>query len=310
MKTQIIILIFLMITCLSFAQTGSITNVTASQRTDGSMMVDIYYDLAGSQSKFRITAEASFDGGSNFAAINQLSGDIGYDVATGTAKHIIWNFGSEFPGSYSSTTQIRLTAGYNCGYVLIDERDGQSYNTVQIGDHCWMAENLNIDNVGSINRACYDGIVSNCDTYGGLYIWSDVNPVSPDYSQICPQGWYVPTVFEWCDMLYFLDNTVECSFPGSGNYSGTDIAAKLKNSTGWPTPGTNESGFSALPGGSLWWNSGIPHWSGIGTAASFWSSTPALPSDYVWGFEIDDGHSGIYLTVDTKQNLNSVRCIK
>jgi uncharacterized protein (TIGR02145 family) len=309
MKTQIIILIFVMITGSLFAQTGSITNINTAQRTDGSMIVDIYYDLAGNQSKYRVTAEASFDGGSNFATINQVSDNIGYDVATGTLKHITWNFGSEFPGTYSATTQVRLTAGYNCGFVLLDERDGQTYNTVQIGDHCWMAENINIDIIGSINKSCYQGLESNCDTYGGLYNWADVNPSSPDYSHICPQGWYVPSVYEWCDMLSFLDNTVECSLPGSGNYSGTDIATKLKNTTGWPNGGTNESGFSALPGGCLWWNSGIPNWSVL-TMASFWTSTPALPSDYVWGFEIYDDESGINLTVDTKLNLNSVRCIK
>jgi uncharacterized protein (TIGR02145 family) len=309
MKTQIIILIFVMITGLSFAQTGSITNINTAQRTDGSMIVDIYYDLAGNQSKFRVTAEASFDGGSNFATINLVSGDIGYDVVTGTSKHIIWNFGSEFPGTYSATTQVRLTAGYNCGNVLVDARDGQTYNTVQIGDHCWMAENINIDIVGSINKACFQGLESNCDTYGGLYNWSDVNPVSPDYSHICPTGWSVPTVYDWCDMIHFIDNTASCSFPGSGDYIGTDVGPKMRSTTGWPSGGTNESGFSALPGGCMWWNSGIPHWSTL-PEASFWTSTPALPSDYVWGFEIFDNESGIWLTVDTKVNLNSVRCIK
>jgi hypothetical protein len=49
-----------MTTGFSYAQTGSITNVIASQRTDGSMMVDIYYDLAGSNPQYVISAEVSF----------------------------------------------------------------------------------------------------------------------------------------------------------------------------------------------------------------------------------------------------------
>ncbi len=310
MKTQIIILIFVLITGLSFAQTGSITNINTAQRTDGSMMVDIYYDLSGTQFAYKIDAEVSFDGGMSFTAINQVSGDMGYDVATGTLNHIIWNFGSEYPGSYSSTTQIRLTAGYNCGFVLVDERDGQTYNTVQIGDHCWMAENLNIDNVGSIDKVCYEGLVSNCDTYGGLYNWADVNSGPPNYSQICPTGWYLPTVYDWCDMIHFIDNTASCYFPGSGDYTGTDVGPKMRNTTGWPNGGTNESGFSALPGGRYHWIAGFPHFQGLGGSANFWSSTPALPSNYIWTFTIEDGSSAIFYGVTEKIDFYSVRCIK
>jgi hypothetical protein len=134
MKMKITFFTFLIINCSTFGQTGSITNVNESQRTDGSMVVDIYYDLAGTISKYKIDAEASFNGGINFTTINQVSNDIDCGVTTGNQKHIVWNFGNEFPGNFSTDTKIRLTASYCCGFVLVDARDGQSYNTVQIGD--------------------------------------------------------------------------------------------------------------------------------------------------------------------------------
>jgi uncharacterized protein (TIGR02145 family) len=307
MKTQIIILIFVLVTGLSYAQTGSITNINTAQRTDGSMTVDIYYDLAGSQSKFMVTAEASFDGGSNFTTINQVSGDIGYDVVTGTSKHITWNFGSEFPGTYSATTQVRLTAGYNCGFFILDERDGQTYNTVQIGDHCWMAENLNIGtwSNGAIPKQCYNSLESNCDIYGGLYSWNTVMNQYPNF--ICPTGWSVPTDNDWCEMTTFLDNTVDCS---SYSYSGTDVGTQLKSSSGWNLGGngSNTTGFNALPGGS--YSPPTNTYGGIGEEALFWTSTPALPSDLAWYRSLWNGNEQIFRNANYKTKNYSVRCIK
>lgn len=296
-----------MISGLASAQNGSITNIITAQRTDGSMIVDIYYDLAGSQSEFRVTAEASFDGGSNFAILNQVSGDIGFNIATGTSKHIIWNFGIEYPGSYSSTTQIRLTAAYNCGFVLVDERDGQTYNTVQIGDHCWMAENLNIGiwENGSIPKQCYNSLESNCDIYGGLYSWNTVMNPYPNF--ICPAGWSVPTDDDWCEMTTYLDNSVDCN---SYSYSGTDIGTQLKSPSGWNLGGngSNSSGFKALPGGG--YDIQLNSYGGIGEEALFWTRTPALPSDFAWYRSLWGGNEQIWRNVNDKTDKYSVRCIK
>ena len=67
---------------------------------------------------------------------------------------------------------------FSCGDALFDSRNGQSYTTVQIGDQCWMAENLNIGtringsvdqtNNSTIEKYCYDDLESNCDKYGGI----------------------------------------------------------------------------------------------------------------------------------------------
>ena len=67
----------------------------------------------------------------------------------------------------------------SCVEPIIDIRDQQIYNIAQIGEQCWMAENLNIGtlingnnnqtNNGEIEKYCYDNDPVNCDLYGGLY---------------------------------------------------------------------------------------------------------------------------------------------
>jgi len=153
------------------------------------------------------------------------------------------------------------------------EYAGQTYRTVEIGDQTWMAENLNYNADGSKcygeGGQVYDGgyfvelssaeIQSNCDKYGRLYNWatamansarSTANPSG--VKGVCPDGWHLPSYYEWETLI---------------NFVGTDAGTKLKSASGWN--GTDNYGFSALPGGyghpdgsfldagwySCWWNS-------------------------------------------------------
>ncbi len=84
-----------------------VSNVSASQRTDGSKLVDIYYDLYDANGELcDISVKLSADGGASFDIIPSpanLSGDFGDDLPGGTNKHIVWNAGAEsydLDGSY------------------------------------------------------------------------------------------------------------------------------------------------------------------------------------------------------------------
>ena len=145
----------------------------------------------------------------------------------------------------------------------VTDIDGNVYQTVKIGDQWWMAENLKVihyQNGDGITKLpnntvwstygegayCnYDNNDSNADIYGSLYNWYAVN----DSRNIAPDGWHVPTDEEWKELEMFLGMS-QSEANGTG-WRGTDEGSKLKATSGWSGfNGTNESGFSALPGGS------------------------------------------------------------
>ena len=182
---------------------------------------------------------------------------------------------------------------FYCGYEqLIDSRDLKEYNTVKIGDQCWMAENLNIGSLVAsteagdfqtdnsiVEKYCFNNLEANCDTYGGLYQWRELMNYS--YTSggqgICPAGWHVPSSGEWNTLQSYLINN---GFGYGG--SGDDIAKSLADKTSWDndeTPGhigndpmtNNQSGFSALGTGFRWTDDGsFQHFN---SATYFWTST-------------------------------------
>ena len=120
-----------------------------------------------------------------------------------------------------------------------DPRDGKEYKAVIIGDQTWMAENLNYEAEGS---KCYDNDPVNCAKYGRLYNWETAK-------KICHKGWHLPSENEWKALDKALG--VDLNAAGSVYVAGKELAEKkLKAKSGWDKGnGTDDYGFSALPGG-------------------------------------------------------------
>jgi len=93
----------------------------------------------------------------------------------------------------------------------------------------WMAENLNYDTLKGTGSWCYNNQDSNCVKYGRLYNWNTAKVA-------CPSGWHLPSRKEWERLLIA---------------AGGDEVKKLKATNGWNDNdnGTDDFGFSALPGG-------------------------------------------------------------
>ncbi len=164
-------------------------------------------------------------------------------------------------GNYIVITEL-INQIWECGDIMIDDRDGESYKTVQIGAQCWMAENLNIgvtisvsndqlDN-SIIEKYCYYG-TSYCHIYGGLYQWDEMMQYTtiPGAQGICPTGWHLPTDDEWKIMEMQLGMT-QAEADASG-LRGIDVGGRIKEGSAlhWETSNesTNSSGFSAVGGG-------------------------------------------------------------
>ena len=198
----------------------------------------------------------------------------------------------------SVASPCKTEAGDNCEYgTLTDDRDGQTYKTVKIGDQVWMAENLNYRyiqqtyNGGEKDSSsyCYNDDPANCEKYGRLYLWSAALVV-------CPEGWHLPDTTEWNALF----NAV-----GGGETAGI----MLKSTEGWYGTSGNGSdaySFSALPAGNRFSNG---NYSYEGNDARFWSSTEVNSNDacsmYLY-YILDNALLNYY----DKGYGFSVRCLK
>jgi len=168
------------------------------------------------------------------------------------------------------------------GEAFTDSRDGKKYKTVVIGERTWMAENLNYEAKGS---KCYKNDFSNCDKYGRLYNWNTAN-------EACPSGWHLPNREEWA----------------IGGYVGSIYTGKkLKSMSGWDKDGngTDDYGFSALPGGL---GGATGRFDGVGEFGSWWSATEGKTNN-AYFVAMDDG-GGVGMDDVHKSALLSIRCVQ
>ena len=185
----------------------------------------------------------------------------------------------------------------NCEYgTLVDDRDGQTYKTVKIGNQIWMAENLNyayLQPTSTLDSSswCYDNDPENCKKYGRLYLWSAAMDSAALFSDdgkkcglerefqcgtelccemceimdrqirgVCPVGWRMPSEEDWL-------------LVSDGFYAS---ASSIKSDNGWNDDGngTNSKGLNVLPAGIFSQRSvyGADVFAAIGVTAYFWTS--------------------------------------
>ena len=201
-----------------------------------------------------------------------------------------------------------------CGELLVDSRDGNSYQTVQIGTQCWMAENLKYLPVVHSNAEfatqgtnllpgygvyAYDGndvntakAQTNYSVYGVLYSW-----YAADQGSICPAGWHVPTDNEWLNLSDYLGG--ESVAGGKMKKTGTDY---------WQSPNTganNDSGFTALPNGYREVNG---NFSSLGYYSYFWSWSET-PLSGTWDRSLSYSNSSIDRYNADQEEGYSIRCL-
>ena len=202
-------------------------------------------------------------------------------------------------------------SGSSCGSPV--SYQGYDYATVEIGSQCWFAENLrstqyNDDAVipsGLDNdtwNSTTDGAVTvydegganeatNLATYGRLYNWHAVNT-----GKLCPTGWHVPADEEWTTLTDGL---------GGADVAGGKMKSSATDDPAWD--GSNESGFSALPGG--WRDSDNGNFLGEGSSAYWWSASPGGPSS-AWNRNLNPDYDNVYRNYLPTRYGFSVRCVR
>jgi len=195
----------------------------------------------------------------------------------------------------------------------VTDIDGNVYNTITIGTQVWLKENLKVthyrngDSIPNVTDStawmnlttdayCNFNNTTNSDTintYGRLYNWYAVN----DNRNIAPEGWHVASDSEWTTLTTY--------------FGGISVAGgKLKDTTLWISPNagaTNESGFTALPGGGRYWMG----FKDINLLGYWWSSTEHVTYNYdAWNRAMFYDNSNVNKTGYYKYAGFSVRCIK
>ncbi len=202
-----------------------------------------------------------------------------------------------------------LTAPVN---ETVRDASGNVYRTVKIGNQVWMAENLKTTkyNDGTAiplvtDNAAWEALTTHgycwydnsafayLGPYGALYNWYTVKT-----GKLCPAGWHVPSDEEWTTLTTFL---------GGEEFNGGKM--KEAGTAHWASPNTgatNETGFSALPGGFRHSDGGFR---AIGYGGFWWSSTE-YSSTHALRRYLNYENPHVHRFVDKKDYGLSVRCVR
>jgi len=189
-------------------------------------------------------------------------------------------------------------------------------DSVRIGNQEWQTYNLNVDrfrNGDMIPQArtneewnsagkkgkpvwCYfSNDPENGRIYGKLYNWHAVN----DARGLAPKGWHVATDEDWTTLTDYL---------GGKSVAGGKM--KMTGTAHWNPPNTgatNESGFSAFPGG---YRSSVGSFEFISFDAFFWSATEYGTSD-AWYRSLNSLTNGVFRSYYGNKSVGaSVRCLR
>jgi len=243
------------------------------------------------------------------------------DPVSGYYTYITDATGSSFTISATLSTTQQYAINSSIGTCEAVSYGGKTYNTVVIGNQCWLRENLNIGtmiaspatmptNNGIIEKWCNgaDGghtTSGDCDIYGGLYSWDEAMgySITPGAQGICPTGWHIPTHDEWTTMERAINGST--AFPydtTTTGWLGTNEGSKLSLLT---LNGTNSTGFTALLPGDR---------NAAGTFYSrsvntyIWSSSPSGTS--AWIRHLYSSEARVYRYTYSKAYGFSVRCLK
>ncbi len=251
------------------------------------------------------------------------------NVAGNTLKIIYFSDGATQSFTVASIDSVTfaeiITSGVCPTSGIVSDIEGNEYLTVAIGNQCWMAENLlsatynngdEIPNVlpnsewqelstGAWSFYNHDG--GNEVPFGKLYNWYAVD----DNRNVCPSGWHVPSDEEWKILEVTLGMSPEEANEmfWRGGLEGVGSKLKSVGTEHWSIPNadaTNESGFTALPGGFRVDSGSFDQ---IFSNGHFWTSTESSES-HAWRRNLSTVSEGVERLTNNKKSGRAVRCVK
>lgn len=323
--------IFTTVTDVPTVTTGTVSNITATSATCGGNVTNVGSSTVthrgvcwSDNGTPSLNNNHTDEGGGTGNFISHMTG-----LTAGT-KYYVRAYATNSAGiEYGDVVSFATNYGQPCpNAVTMTDVDGNVYNTVQIGDQCWMKENLRTTryadgtsiqcgNGDTSSIMAYYYYPSNVAAYGLLYNWSAVmrnsssSNTNPSGVQgICPIGWHVPSKSEWSQLksymahqdVYFCEHN---NMTAKALASNTDWASSsVQCAVGNTQNNNNASGFSAVPAGSF-----DLFYYGSGSFAEFCSSYEyGNYGAYYLSLEYDRAVATIYYW--SKTTGSSVRCLR
>jgi len=239
----------------------------------------------------------------------------------------------------TSETQLKIADIFNTLSIIdeveepleisetVTDADGNRYTTVTIGKQVWTVENLKTTkfndgmqiplvedakewtNLTTPGYCFFNNELHNREKFGALYNWFAVNS-----GKIAPQGWHVPTIVEWNNLVRYL-----CAhgYNWDGSLKEDKTAKSLAAGACWnPTQETgtigkdlsrnNRSGFSALPAG---FRSHLGDFSSSGDIGICWTATKDVKS-YAYSRYLSSDCSNLIWDYHDMRSGFSVRLVK
>jgi len=184
----------------------------------------------------------------------------------------------------------------------VNDTEGNAYTTVEIGNQCWLKENLKLGTMingdvtptdnNIIEKYCFNNLAANCNQYGALYSWNEAMKYSTTEGTqgICPQGFRVPKKADF-ETLTAQSGVNGLSLQSTANGSGA----------------TNTSGFNALLAGHRVFSGDFEY---LDHKSDFWTSKEYTNESYAYSMSIIKAGNAIDKTFYHKTLGYSVRCIK
>jgi len=260
-----------------------------------------------------LTFDVYFGTNSNPPLVNSGQSETTYDPGTlDPETPYYWKIKAKDDHSNSTIGDVWQFSTFSSGTGTVTDIDGNVYQTIIIGNQEWMMENLKVtryrngDQIPEVTDngtwaglstgawCNYNNDAGNGAIYGHLYNWYSVD--EDDNRGLAPTGWHIPTDDEWQTLIDFL---------------GGSAGGKMKETgfTHWNSPNTgatNESGYSALPGGCRRY---YGNFNLIGYYAYFWSSTE-VNSYYARYRYVCYDNSEVSRDYTNKKYGFSIRCIR
>lgn len=326
--------------------TASVSNITSSSAVSGGAVTATGGEAVtargvcwGTSPNPTINGNHTTDGANTGTFVSQITG-----LSESTTYYVRAYATNSVGTAYGNEVNFTTTNGdaQPCpGAATVTDYDGNIYNTVKIGNQCWMKENLKTTHYtdgssisqGTTASSSFPYVYypqnnpANFNEYGLLYNWSAVMHGSPSASSsltvqgVCPTGWHMPDVLEWNALTTYVNSVPEYLCSSYSSY----IAKALSSTVGWvahssgtntcfvglDTQNNNATGFSAMPAGNYGNESIYDHsyYAGyFGSSAYFWSSRENGSSAHFTNIRNNYSTVDVLVTAG-KLYAHSVRCL-